>query len=137
MTFPVVQGDNLVSVSGEIKNLPKGEHGFHVHEYGDLTNGCTSAGEHFNPEGAVHGGPMDKVRHVGDLGNVEAGSDGVAHVNITDRVISLQGVHNVVGRALVVHEKADDYGRGMSLDSKTTGSAGGRLACGIIGLKVY
>jgi len=42
------------------------------------------------------------VRHVGDLGNVEADSNGVAKVDITDKLISLTGAHNIIGRTLVV-----------------------------------
>jgi len=49
-----------------------------------------------------HGGPKDSVRHIGDLGNVEAGADGVAKVNITDSQIQLSGPHSVVGRTVVV-----------------------------------
>lgn len=71
---------------------------------------------------------------VGDLGNVEADSNGVASVNLSDALISLQpGVNNIVGRSLVVHADPDDLGQGGHELSKTTGNAGGRLACGVIG----
>lgn len=43
------QLSNGVRIYGTISNLQKGLHGFHVHEKGDLTKGCTSAGPHFNP----------------------------------------------------------------------------------------
>jgi len=45
------------------------------------------------------------VRHVGDLGNVEADSNGVAKVDITDKLISLTGAHNIIGRTLVVSSR--------------------------------
>lgn len=64
--------------------------------------GCTSAGPHFNPFSKEHGAPYDTERHVGDLGNIVAGSDGVAKINITDKVISLCGSLCVIGRTLVV-----------------------------------
>ena len=47
---------------GQVTNLPEGPHGFHVHQYGDFSNGCLSAGGHYNPLGTVHGGPNDAVR---------------------------------------------------------------------------
>lgn len=71
--------------------------------------------------------------HVGDLGNVQSDANGVVTLNIKDKVISIQGEHSILGRCLVVHEKPDDLGRGDNEDSKKTGNAGKRLACGIIG----
>ena len=65
-----------VSVTG----LTQGSHGFHVHEFGDISGGCKTAGGHFNPDETDHGAhddPHDE-RHVGDLRSLVAGWDGVA-----------------------------------------------------------
>jgi len=123
-----------VSVTGEIKGLNPGMHGFHVHEFGDTTDGCTSAGPHFNPHAKTHGGPGDAERHAGDLGNVNAGGDGVAKIEVKDTQISLVGPLSVVGRTMVVHADPDDLGKGGHELSKTTGNAGARVACGVIGV---
>lgn len=58
------QGDGPVHVKGEVHGLAKGDHGFHIHEYGDYTNGCTSTGSHFNPFHKNHGAPSDEERYV-------------------------------------------------------------------------
>ncbi|XP_052710509.1 superoxide dismutase [Cu-Zn]-like isoform X2 [Crassostrea angulata] len=123
-----------VTLSGEIKGLTPGQHGFHVHQFGDNTNGCTSAGAHFNPFNKEHGAPEDTERHVGDLGNVTAGEDGVAKISITDKMIDLAGPQSIIGRTVVIHADVDDLGKGGHELSKTTGNAGGRLACGVIGI---
>ncbi|KAK6013990.1 copper/zinc superoxide dismutase, partial [Ostertagia ostertagi] len=143
--IPVVTGDvcgfsqdkesDQCVIKGEIKGLTPGLHGFHVHQYGDSTNGCTSAGPHFNPFNKTHGGPKDEVRHVGDLGNLEAGSDGVAHFEIKDHLVKIHGENTVVGRSLVVHAGVDDLGKGVGEnkeESMKTGNAGARVACGVI-----
>ncbi|CAM9153137.1 superoxide dismutase [Cu-Zn] [Lampetra fluviatilis] len=128
------EGCGPVVVKGHISGLSPGKHGLHVHAYGDNTNGCTSAGPHFNPNNKTHGGPDDAERHVGDLGNVVANEAGVAEFTIKDSLIALCGERSVVGRTVVVHEKEDDLGRGNDDESKKTGNAGGRQACGVIGL---
>ncbi|XP_024358183.1 superoxide dismutase [Cu-Zn] 1 [Physcomitrium patens] len=131
----VDEGSGYTTVEGEIKGLNPGKHGFHVHALGDTTNGCMSTGPHFNPKGFEHGAPEDEVRHAGDLGNVIAGDDGVAKVSLKDFQIPLTGADSIIGRAVVVHADPDDLGKGGHELSKSTGNAGGRIACGIIGLQ--
>ncbi|CAL1528919.1 unnamed protein product [Lymnaea stagnalis] len=110
-------------------------HGFHVHEFGDLTAGCTSAGGHYNPCGVNHGAKEDNVRHNGDLGNIQQEPNGtIPELVLTDRFVTLYGDWSVLGRAIVVHEKADDLGRGGDQASLTNGNAGSRLGCCVIGL---
>ncbi|OQR72192.1 superoxide dismutase-like [Tropilaelaps mercedesae] len=127
------QENDSVKVNGEVTGLTKGLHGFHVHEFGDNTNGCISAGPHFNPTKKKHGGPSDEERHVGDLGNLVADDSGKAVVNLTDKLIALDGEHNIIGRSLVVHADPDDLGKGGHELSLTTGNAGARVACAVIG----
>uniref|UniRef100_A9LNI5 Superoxide dismutase [Cu-Zn] n=1 Tax=Olea europaea TaxID=4146 RepID=A9LNI5_OLEEU len=129
------EGDGPTTVTGNLSGLKPGLHGFHVHALGDTTNGCMSTGPHFNPVGKEHGAPGDENRHAGDLGNITVGEDGTAAINIVDKQIPLTGPHSIIGRAVVVHSDPDDLGRGGHELSKSTGNAGGRVACGIIGLQ--
>jgi Cu-Zn family superoxide dismutase len=71
---------------------------------------------------------VDARRHVGDLGNVEAGAGGTVAIDYTDRHLRLEGNGSILGRGVIVHEKADDF------KTQPTGNAGGRLACGVIGV---
>jgi len=122
-------------IVAHVKGLTaNGTHGFHIHQYGDLTCGCVTAGPHFNPHGKTHGGPNDEERHVGDLGNLTTDADGNALFKLTDHMISLHGEFSILGRSCVVHAGVDDLGKGGHELSPTTGNAGARRACGTIGL---
>ncbi len=118
-----------VRVSAEISGLTPGNHGFHIHQWGDCSaaNG-TSAGGHFNPSGHDHGGPDAEVRHAGDLGNIEAGADGLARYDRIDAALTFDGDASLIGRGLIVHAGEDD------LNSQPTGAAGARVGCAVIGV---
>lgn len=108
-------------------------HGFHVHEFADLSAGCQSTGPHYNPLTVNHGGPKSSERHVGDLGNIECDDHGVTNIVFTDPVASLSGQYSIVGRALVIHSDVDDYGMNKDdPESLKTGNAGTRIACCVI-----
>ncbi len=121
--------DGGVRVTGEIKGLTPGKHGFHIHEYGDCSaEDGTSAGGHFNPTDMPHAMPSAEKRHVGDLGNIGAGDAGTVQLDFVDPVLMLNGPTSILGRGVIVHEKEDD------LTTQPTGAAGARVACGVIGV---
>ena len=117
-------------IKGTIKGLTPGLHGFHIHEFGDMSDGCKSMGGHYNPDGVDHGDL--KQGHVGDLENVVANDSGVATFTITAPRVDLLGDRSVIGRGLVIHEDEDDLGKGGDAESLKTGNAGERLVCGVI-----
>ena len=127
------QANGPTLIVGKITGLQPGEHGFHIHEFGDLSKGCESAGGHYNPDGVDHG-DIDNG-HVGDLGNIVADKSGTANISIVAKRVTLLGEKSVVGRAIVVHSDVDDLGKGGDEESLKTGNAGDRLACGVITLK--
>lgn len=120
-------------IKGRVTGLEPGKHGFHIHEFGDLSNGCDSAGPHYDPDGVDHG-DVDKG-HVGDLGNITANPSGVADFTIVAKRVNLSGDRSIVGRAIVIHSDEDDLGKGGDEESLKTGNAGERVACGVITLK--
>ena len=120
-------------IKGTVTGLEPGDHGFHIHEFGDMSKGCESMGAHYNPDGDDHGN--EDSGHVGDLGNINAGDDGVATVYKVSKRIDLMGDRSVVGRGIVVHKDPDDLGQGNNAESLKTGNAGDRLACGVIKLR--
>jgi Cu-Zn family superoxide dismutase len=120
-----------VRVVAEVEGLSPGNHGFHIHAFGDCSSGDgTSAGGHFNPTSAAHGAPTAAAghRHTGDLGNITAGADGKAHLEYTDPLLAFAGEQSILGRGVIVHADKDDF------TTQPTGAAGARVACGVIGV---
>jgi Cu-Zn family superoxide dismutase len=125
---------SLVKIDLNLQGLKKNNlHGFHVHRCGDLTKGCESMCDHFNPFGKTHGCPGMVDRHVGDLGNIKTDSLGNAKYTFYDDQIKLNGISNIIGRGLIIHEDPDDCGKGLKPESLKTGNSGKRIACAVIG----
>ena len=120
------QKDGQVSITGKVKGLTPGKHGFHIHQYGDLSaDDGSSAGGHYAPEGHEHGGPHKAQHHAGDLGNIVADENGVAMIDKQSDDFELS---DVIGRAFVVHAGTDD------LTSQPSGDAGARAGLAVIGI---
>ena len=121
--------DGGVLIEAELSGLTPGEHGFHIHEFGDCSKADgTCAGGHFNPTSAPHGAPDDAERHAGDFGNIKADASGKATYKRVDKMIKLNGAQSIIGRGVIVHADPDD------LKSQPSGNAGARVACGVIGI---
>lgn len=118
-----------LKVNADVKGVSPGKYGFHIHENGSCADEGKAAGGHFNPEGAPHG-LLTKDgfshAHAGDMGNIEIGPDGTGKLEMILPEVSLsEGKYNVSGKAIILHEKEDDFGQ-------PTGNAGARVGCGII-----
>ncbi|GFS45606.1 copper chaperone for superoxide dismutase [Nephila pilipes] len=120
---------DLCIIDGTIDGLSSGEHGLHIHEYGDLSDGCESIGPHFNPTDSTHGGNEDVIRHYGDLGNIVADSSGRASFRIQDNIIK---VYDIIGRSIAVSADKDDLGKVENQLSAIDGNSGKGLAAAII-----
>jgi Cu-Zn family superoxide dismutase len=142
--------DHPVTVKLLLEGLPDGPHGFHIHEKGleelelidEDISCCDKLGGHFNvgekwsseiPSGTKHG------HHTGDLCFNIISEDGKVEKTFIDHKISLfPGENCVLKRGLVIHEDEDDHGVGVyeddakDIESRKTGNAGKRLACGDI-----
>lgn len=118
-----------LKVSGLIENVASGDHGFHIHEFGDCSDEGKNAGGHFNPSQRPHGHAVKDglaKAHAGDMGNLFIDEKGMGRVDLVLPGVSLTGGKMAVaGRAVIVHENKDDFGQ-------PTGNAGGRIACGPI-----
>ena len=118
-----------LKVTAEVQGASPGKHGFHFHENGSCAEEGSAAGGHFNPDHAAHGlltqGGFSGA-HAGDMGNIEIGADGTGKLETVLPGLNLtEGKYNVTGKAVIFHEKEDDFGQ-------PTGNAGGRIGCGVI-----
>ncbi len=108
----------------------EGDHAIHVHEGTSCdAPGFTSAGSHWNPTNEKHGDPDHSGHHAGDLGNIEIDGDRTGKKKLTSSEMTLVPgqAQTVVGRAVIVHVKEDDF-----TTQQPPGNAGGRIACGVI-----
>ena len=124
------QKDDFVHIRIDVKGLDKNHlHGFHIHETGDLREGCASCCSHYNPTNTYHGDLY--CGHAGDLGNIKTDKNGNCNISLkTNKFI----VDEILGRSIIIHEDEDDLGLGNFEDSKTTGHSGKRIACSVIGI---
>ena len=91
-----------------VRFKPFSTHAIHIHEWGDITNGCTSLGGHYNPTGQNHGNLLSKERHIGDLiNNFTTDKNGCFSCCFMDKHIS---INDIYGRSVVIHELVDDLG---------------------------
>ena len=123
------QQEKGVLIQATVSNVTVGKHGFHVHENGSCDDSGKAAGGHFNPMKMDHGFlPKDGAEHShsGDMGNIDVAEDGTGSLMLFLPGLSLtEGENNIANRAVILHEKEDDFGQ-------PTGNAGGRIGCGII-----
>ena len=80
-----------------------------------------------------HGRPDSSTRHVGDLGNiVSTKSAGITNIIVVDKAISLLegNVSSILDRSIVIHEQPDNF-------AGSSGNAGPRISCGVIGEGVF
>ncbi len=126
VTFTAIPGG--VTIHAEVHGATPGKHGLHLHENGDCSApDFSSAGGHFNPTGAPHGGPNAPEHHAGDLGNITVGEDGTGTLDLTSHMLTVkEGPASVLGKAVVLHAGEDD------LASQPSGSSGERIACGVV-----
>jgi len=141
-----------VTVRVNVSGLSVGEHGFHVHQFGDsrVTKNLSTFGAHFVPfcippdvpingsataddcqKDATHGLPPSEWRQPGDMGNVLV--TGTAPVVLTlvlgqQKMSLTDPLRSIVGRTVVFHSLRDD-------GSQPYGNAGDPEAYGMIGMK--
>ncbi|XP_049900004.1 extracellular superoxide dismutase [Cu-Zn]-like [Epinephelus moara] len=116
----------LIRINGFPTDSDPEPRAVHIHQYGDLSRGCDSTGGHYNPHGVHH------PNHPGDFGNFKP-QEGKINTMIESEATLFRGL-SVIGRAVVIHEKVDDLGRGGDAGSLLHGNAGRRLGCCIIGI---
>lgn len=96
---------NGVAIYGLVCGLRPGNHGWHIHQYGQYNGRCDNAGPHFALIRYPHAGPTDRFRHNGDLGNLQADQRGIAYVNQFNGQVTIipESNSSIIGRAILVN----------------------------------
>ncbi len=124
-----------VRVKIELKDLPVGVHGVHIHQ-NPVCEGpdFKSAGPHFNPDGKMHGFENPLGHHNGDLPQnvtVQENHRGEATFVVTSISLDPTAANSLFahgGTSVVVHEKADD------MKTDPSGNSGNRIACAVLNI---
>ena len=120
-------------VEPDLSELSPGEHGFHVHEFGDVEPALKkgkyiaggAAGQHYDPERThQHLGPYEDG-HRGDLPRLLVDRDGTATTPVVAPHLVLAEVKD---RALIIHSNGDNYSDYPLID----GGGKSRIAGGIL-----
>ncbi|MDM2737585.1 MULTISPECIES: superoxide dismutase [Cu-Zn] SodC [Citrobacter] len=130
----ITQTEKGLEFTPDLKALPPGEHGFHIHANGSCqpaikdgkASPAESAGGHFDPhKTGKHAGP-DGEGHQGDLPVLVVNNEGKAIIPVT--ATRLKSLNDVKDKALMIHVGGDN----MSDQPKPLGGGGARYACGVI-----
>jgi len=115
-----------VLLTPDLKGLPPGIHGFHIHENPSCADKGMAAGGHFDPANTKeHNGPYIKHSHLGDLPVLIVNEDGSATLPTLAPRFKMA---ELKGHALMIHEGGDNY----SDHPEKLGGGGARIACGVI-----
>lgn len=113
-------------ITPDIKNMPPGIHGFHVHENPNCGDNGNAAGPHLNPrKSRYHAGPYDLEGHLGDLPVLIVNQDGTATLPLLAPRLTANDVEK---GSLMIHVGGDNY----SDAPIKLGGGGARLACGAL-----
>jgi len=124
------EGNGYVEITAKVYGLSRGDHGIHIHKFGDLRSdkGDFLDG-HYNPTNTKHGNKGKDGGHLGDLGNIYALNDSTAQFDKKRFKLSLNGKYSILGRSIVIHQGEDD------LVTQPSGNSGMKVAAGVIGIK--
>lgn len=118
-----------VSMLADLKGLTEGVHAIHIHEKADCSSpDGKSTGGHWNPTFQPHGQwGAEAGYHLGDIGNFTADAEGNATVTFETDLWCMgcgDEKKDILGKAIIVHQGADDF------TSQPSGAAGARVSCG-------
>lgn len=126
------QDEEGVMIYLNLEDVPAGEYGMHIHEYGAATPpSFEDAGAHFDPTDAEHGFDEEGEHHLGDLPNLVVPENGIVNETIEVSGVSLLPDDDYTlatedGTAFIIHTQADDY------ETQPTGDSGERMIGGVI-----